>query len=549
MKSRLPSAWFAIPLIWCLVPGLQAQETGERGINVFSLPVPNTSEREFSPVMYQDRFLFVSSRFGAGMPDPVTGEAYFDLFAMPMKKGFPSGRAKSFSPDLNTNLHEGPCCFSSDGKTIYFTRSNQDKGSPVLDSRGKIQLQVCQASWNPRGFWENAQVLPLHKGSGSCMHPSLSPNGEKLYFASDRPGGYGGFDIYFSEKEDGAWSDPVNLGPEINSSGNEAFPYMPGNGVLFFASNGHEGLGGLDLFMIDISSNRWGPLLNLGTPINSAADDFGIVLKDYTSGFFSTNRPGGRGKDDLYGFSSVEPLTGVLLKKNPAVPQLQFFDQRLGATVAEVQVNFVDAENVDRWDRNYVSNEAGLIRYQPFFDEDRWLVIQKNGYQSQEILLEKQVLGEEPRSIFILLDSLVSKPSAAPMLSQQEEPPLSKPTPMPKTLTLDNLYYPYNDFKVPENQRGKLDELAGILRENSGLRIRISAHTDARGSFAYNRSLSLRRATAIQDYLIARGAAAWQIKVQGLGESFPRNPCIDGVACSETDHAYNRRVEFTLLEN
>ena len=321
---------------------------------------------------------------------------------------------------------------------------------------------------------------------------------------------------------------------------------MPPNGVLFFASNGHKGLGAIDLFMIDISSNRWGALLNLGAPINSPSDDFGITLKDYTSGFFSSNRPGGKGKDDIYAFESEFPLTGILLQKKPAVPQLQFFDQRLGSPVEEVQVNFLNVENMDKWDQIYTSNSNGIIQFQPFFDEDRWLKIQKTGYRIQEILLEKQTLGQEPRSIFILLDSI---PSVSPAITLQELPTPPPVVDMPKSFTLDNLYYPYNDYNVPANQKEKLKELAVALKSNASMRVKISAHTDSRGSFEYNKSLSLRRATAIQQFLILQGVAEFQLKVFGFGESQPRNRCVDGVTCPESDHAFNRRVEFTVLEN
>jgi outer membrane protein OmpA-like peptidoglycan-associated protein len=481
-----------------------------------------------------------------GLPDPVSNEAYYDLLVADMKKGLPSGKSKNFSIDINTPLHEGPCSFSTDGKKIFFTRSNQLNGAPILDEEGKIQLQIYEASFNGTN-WGNVKPLSFNKGNDSYMHPSISPDGEKLYFASNKSGGYGGFDIYFAEKDGDNWSEPINMGPEINSNGNEGFPYMPPNGVLFFASNGHKGLGAIDLFMIDISSNRWGDLLNLGAPINSSSDDFGITLKDYSSGFFSTNREGGRGKDDIYTFESEFPLTGILLQKKPAVPQLQFFDQRLGSPVEEVQVNFLNVENMDKWDQVYTSNSNGIIQFQPFFDEDRWLKIQKTGYRTQEILLEKQTLGQEPRSIFILLDSIPS--SVSPTITLQELPTPPPVVDIPKSFTLDNLYYPYNDYNVPANQKEKLKELALALKSNASMRVKISAHTDSRGSSEYNKGLSLRRATAIQQFLILQGVAEFQLKVFGFGESQPRNRCVDGVTCPESDHAFNRRVEFTVLEN
>lgn len=516
----------------------------ENKINIFPLSMINSEESEFSPTLYKGKLIYVTSQLKVGLPDPVSGESYYDLLAIDLRKGLPAGKSKNFSIDLNSPLHEGPCSFSTDGNKIFFTRSNQLNGAPVLDDEGKIQLQIYEATFDGTN-WSGVKILSFNKGNDSYMHPSISPDGEKLYFASNKSGGYGGYDIYFAEKAGDNWSEPINLGPEINSGGNEGFPFMPPNGVLFFASNGHKGLGGIDLFMIDISSNRWGALLNLGAPINSPSDDFGITLKDYNTGFFSTNRPGGKGKDDIYAFESQFPLTGILLQNKPAVPQLQFFDQRMGSPVEGVQVNFLNVENVDKWDQFYTSNSNGIIQFQPFFDEDRWLNIQKNGYRTQEILLEKQTLGQEPRSIFIILDSLLSVPLPV-VIQDLPSPPISV---TPKSFTLDNLYYPYNDFKVPANQKVALMELAEALKANPSMRIKISAHTDARGSSEYNKALSLRRATAIQQFLILQGAAEFQLKVFGYGESLPRNRCIDGVVCQESDHAFNRRVEFTILEN
>jgi outer membrane protein OmpA-like peptidoglycan-associated protein len=161
--------------------------------------------------------------------------------------------------------------------------------------------------------------------------------------------------------------------------------------------------------------------------------------------------------------------------------------------------------------------------------------------------LEKQTLGQEPRSIFILLDSILS--SVSPAITLQELPTPSPVVDIPKSFTLDNLYYPYNDYNVPANQKEKLKELALALKSNASMRVKISAHTDSRGSSEYNKGLSLRRATAIQQFLILQGVAEFQLKVFGFGESQPRNRCVDGVTCPESDHAFNRRVEFTVLEN
>ncbi len=270
----------------------------------------NGPDKEFSPAYYANGIVFVS-RYANGPIDPATGQTFYALFYAAQDPLGRIERRQPFSTALNSANHEGPVCFDTKGDRIFFTRTNSSYGVRKASQKGKVNLSIYTAT---RGQfdWENVQVLPFNDGEASYLHPTLTPSGTRLFFASDRPGGFGGMDIYFSDYANGRWGDPVNLGSEVNSRGNDVFPFYHQNGTLFFSSDGPAGTGGLDLFSVDMSQRNWGRVRNLGTPFNSPADDFGIILdEEGTAGFLTSNRPGGFGQDDLYEFSAPGGLEGV----------------------------------------------------------------------------------------------------------------------------------------------------------------------------------------------------------------------------------------------
>ncbi len=277
--------------------------------NVTSL---NTEALEFSPVFYANGIVFVSSRRKNGPVDPQIGETFFELFYSELDPNGVPMEPKSFSLQINSQVHEGPVSFNRDGDVMYFTRNNLSQGIQKADSKGKVGMKVYEAR---RGQfdWEDVKELPFNSDEYSCMHPSLSADGNILYFASNKPkGGQGGLDIWASLKRNGEWSEPFNMGSRINTPGNDAFPFIHESGTLFFASDGHKGYGGLDLFMIDISQPEWGEVVNLGEPFNSKEDDLGVILNpDGNIGYFASSRPSGFGKDDLYMFEAPEGIQGV----------------------------------------------------------------------------------------------------------------------------------------------------------------------------------------------------------------------------------------------
>ena len=309
-------------LLLLLLPFLLDAQAGLRkktGLNstveLQNLTEVNTEALEFSPVFYGNGIVFVSSRRKQGPIDRQIGETFFELFYAELDPNGLPLKPESFSLEINSQLHEGPVSFNREGDIMYFSRNNLMQGVQKADSKGKVGMKIYQAT---RGQfdWEKVRELSFNSDEYSCMHPSLSPDGNKLYFASNRPGGQGNLDIWVAFNQNGQWSEPVNMGPQVNTGGNDAFPFIHESGNLFFASDGHQGYGGLDLFMIDVGKPEWGQAINLGPPFNTKEDDLGIILNpDGDIGYFSSNRPGGYGKDDLYMFEAPEGIQGVQFPK------------------------------------------------------------------------------------------------------------------------------------------------------------------------------------------------------------------------------------------
>lgn len=307
---------FSLLLLLSLPAHVTAQGTligrpARSDIEVVNCARINDKDSQFGPALYKDQLVFLT-RPRRGNIDPRTRQTYFKLFRSTLSPDGDPSYPRPFSVALNSGYNEGPVSFTQEDRVIFFTRTQLRGGTPVEGLDGKAQLGIYSA-YRAEYDWADVRELPFNGATFSNQHPSVTPDGKRVYFASNRPGGYGGYDLYFSDYREGRWSFAVNLGPEINTEGNEAFPYIHPNGRLFFASDGHGGLGGYDLFLIDLSRRRWGKLLNLPAPLNSPADDVGIVLTAAADrGYMVSDRAGGKGDDDVYrlrfarGFANLE---------------------------------------------------------------------------------------------------------------------------------------------------------------------------------------------------------------------------------------------------
>jgi outer membrane protein OmpA-like peptidoglycan-associated protein len=273
-------------------------EDWRRDIILTNLSQVNSEKDDYAPAFYQNGIVYASSRRKNGPIDKQTGDTYHDLYYAPVRSHGMRAKPQSFSLTLNSQTHEGPLSFNAAQNTVYFSRSEH-----VRKSDDRIQMRIYESKKTSID-WEEAYEMDFNNGDFTYMHPSMSPAGDRLYFASNMPGGFGGMDLYMVEWINNRWSRPVNLGGSINTTEDEAFPFIHDSGVLFFSSNGHQGMGGYDLYLTNLSDPDE-KVVNLGLPFNSFDDDTGFILDPAGSqGYFSSNRSGGMGKDDIYGFQA-----------------------------------------------------------------------------------------------------------------------------------------------------------------------------------------------------------------------------------------------------
>lgn len=496
----------------------------------------NSSYADFSPVFYREGLIITSERPGGESGEeiyPWTGKPYLDLFYAEAKKDtldaeIKYGPLSPFSRVLNQPYHDGPVTFSEAGDTVFLTRTIDErlKKNKKEDVRTHI-LKIFYSIYKDDAWIE---PLPFYLNSHlySVGHPALSENGDLLYFVSDMPGGFGETDIYVCHKEVEGWGPAINLGPMVNTFGREMFPYAK-DSLLYFSSTGHMGYGGLDLFKSQrINDTLWTRPENLMAPINSSYDDFGVVFNpDQTLGYFSSNRPGGKGSDDIYTFEQIEPEPPVIMAGYVAdcakdvtlsgmVRDKQTLQPLAGATVFALnkKMNTVVVSKTD---------DAG--RYSFLVDAKTTYVVKgmKDSYMSDcysMVAANRPQLGRD-----LLLDKFEVN----------------------KVFQLENIYYNLDKWNIRPDAATELDKLVMVMKENP-IKIELSSHTDSRASDEYNQRLSQQRAESAVQYLISKGIMPDRLIAMGYGESKLVNRCADGVPCSEKEHQQNRRTEFKVTE-
>jgi len=282
---------------------INAQDGDLNKIKLINCSEINTEYLEFSPTFYQNGIVFITAPTTSGPKDEKIGETFFEMYFSEFDgQGMPT-EAEDFSTQTNTRVHEGPVTFNRTFDKMYFSRNNLKRNSTKADESGLIRMQIFQSK---KTFfdWDVPTKLSISNKEYDVMHPTLSPNGNRMYFTSNMPGSRGGTDIYYVTKIGDEWGEPVNMGPEINTDKNDAFPFIHESGTLFFASLGHNGKGGYDVYRVSVDGSKtMGAVENLGEPINSKEDDFGLILNaEGNRGYLTSARPGGAGKDDIYMF-------------------------------------------------------------------------------------------------------------------------------------------------------------------------------------------------------------------------------------------------------
>ncbi len=298
---------------------LDSLTCSEKKSKAFTINVLNINSKysDYAPVFFEDELVFASSRNVNSISksfDEISNEPFLDLYTATKRSN--KDRISKLKGSVNTKFHESSVAFTKDKKTMYFTRNNYSKKRSRIRGKEIVLLKIYKAT-NIDGKWKNVEELPFNGDDYSVAHPTLSPDGRFLYFASDMPGSFGKSDLYVVEiYDDGSYGNPINLGDKINTPERETFPFISDNGNLFFASNGHEGAGGLDIFMSLPDRDGVFGAYNLGTPINSPEDDFTFIINEkHKVGYFASNRKGGKGGDDIYGFKQLAAFPKVLNRK------------------------------------------------------------------------------------------------------------------------------------------------------------------------------------------------------------------------------------------
>ncbi|WP_178987787.1 OmpA family protein [Winogradskyella schleiferi] len=510
---------------------LTIEELSRDDIEPMNLEI-NTELSDFGTTEYENSIVFASAR-GGGRKYRWNEEPYLDLYSVEKNEEGAFGDVKNIEGDVNTKYHESSAVFSPNGKYMFFTRNNYHRLKYKEDDTGINRLQLYRATLSDDGKWENIHKVHFNSIDYSVAHPSLNVTGTKLYFASDMPGTFGQSDIFVVDvNDDGTLGEPENLGSAINTEGQESFPFINTSGDLYFSSTGFPGLGGLDVFKsegidkkVKEGSNRNFPIENVGKPVNSEWDDFGYYENLVTKRvYFSSNREGGKGSDDIYTFEVPE----LKLLVEGIVEDINTKELIPGATVIlyDEEGNEIARQTVgeDAYFKFKVDpKKEYLVRVEKdkyTSDEKRFTTPNKNQELKMEMLIEKDEQQIEP------CDDLA------------------------KVLDIPIIYFDFDKSNIRYDAEIEIQKVLAVLTKYPTMHIDIRSHTDCRGPAAYNEKLSDRRAKSTRQYLIDKGVEGERLTAKGYGETRLVNDCgcdaENSKNCSEEEHQLNRRSEFII---
>lgn len=485
----------------------------------------NSSFADFSPVYYKDGIVFTSDRNAKSGEKRFgwTGAYYLDLFYSKLNKTEGNEQLLPGSPSLyaaaiNQPYHDGPASFTNDFNTIYFTRVNRKSGE--LDSTRYYtnKLKIFSSTYADNK-WAEPEPFYLNNDSWSVGHPTLTADGQTMYFVSDMPGGFGGTDLYCVKREGDKWGPAENLGASINTFGNEMFPYIHKDSILYFSSNGLPGLGSLDVYKSYKLNAGWTSPENLKAPVNSPADDFGIVIgDDETVGMISSNRQGGKGEDDIYMITIKERLPDFVMVS--------------GLVREKESLELLSNSTVFAW--NTLTDEVAILK------------TDAKGYYEIKVKPGTSFVMKAMKNGYSHDCLTVEIPAGTKEATLENRDLLLGKYKVDQIFRLENIYYDFDKWNIRSDASVELDKVVAFLNENPGIIVELGSHTDSRGSFKYNERLSDRRAESAVAYIISRGISDSRITAKGYGEYKLVNRCADGVKCTDQEHQDNRRTEIKI---
>lgn len=566
----------------------------------------NSTQCDFYATPFENGIVYSSNRQYDKLASRLhtwTGRDFYRLYFAEGKEAT-FNQPKLFLPQYKIKFHNGPACFSVDGKEMYFTRNNVEDGKVRMSDTKIIKLKIFVSRKNDN--WEKEIPFEYNSDQYSVCHPSISADGNTLYFSSDMPGTLGGMDIFYVTKKEGKWSQPINMGESVNTLGNEVFPSTDLAGNLYFSSDGQMGLGGLDVFKAISSNGNITSISNVGAPINSSDDDFAFLpIADGSKGYFTSNRIAEGENDDIYFFTKecnslyivvkdaqnmqLLPGTKVSISENGIKNDERVVDSSGGFTLCtKAGVNYEFTAEKE----NYLSSTIGvpasetsnqktvslLLKTKPaiFFDLRGYVYSEedKKAMEGVSITLlnttnntkQELITKADGRYAFESLD----KESNYKILAAAKDCGTNSGQIATVGLTtsqsfvldfglfckgdvikIENIYYDLNKFNIRPDAAKELDKLLVILNKYPTMVIEMGSHTDCRASKSYNENLSASRAKSAMEYLVKKGIAASRLTSKGYGESQLLNECAcEGTVkstCSEEAHQLNRRTEFKII--
>lgn len=489
----------------------------------------NSKQSDYGSTVFNNKLVFASARDTATLAKRTfkwTNRSFTNLYVSELKEDGSLENPMRLQKKINSKFNESTPVFTKDGKTMYFTRNNYLGGKKGKDTKRITLLKLYKADL-VNDKWTNIVELPFNSDQFSVAHPALSVDEKKLYFASDMPGSFGQSDLYSVViKDDSTYGQPENLGTAINTEGRETFPFISGDNELYFSSDGRPGLGGLDIFVVKINEGTaFDQIQNIGEPVNTKFDDFAFIINSSTrKGFFSSNKEGGVGNDDIYKFTETRKLD---------------CEKKLSGIIADSETNqAVDGAKVILLDDKFqeiaetTSGIDGTYNFDVKCNKTYYIRVAKKDFETNESPITIQPSNDKPE-----LDVKLQK-----QIKQ-----IGVGTDLAKTLEIPIIYFDLDKSFIRTDAAFELEKVLVVLKQYPQMKIDVRSHTDSRQTEKYNMILSNKRAKATIEWFVKKGISAARLKGRGYGESQLVNKCSDNVPCTEEEHQLNRRSEFVIV--
>jgi outer membrane protein OmpA-like peptidoglycan-associated protein/tetratricopeptide (TPR) repeat protein len=488
----------------------------------------NSEYSDYGTAFSGNKLVFASARDTGNVSKRVfqwTNQSFTNLYAAEVNSRGNLEAPKPFGNRMNSKFHESTPVFTKDGKTVYFTRNNFLDGKKGRDDKKITLLKLYKATLE-NDSWGNVSELPFNSNQYSVAHPMLSPDNKTLYFASDMPGTFGQSDLFkVAINDDGSFGTPENLGATINTEGRETFPYVSDENELYFASDGHQGLGGLDVFVSKIEQDgSFKEVQNVGAPLNGPQDDFAFLIDSKSrNGFFTSNRTGGKGYDDIYKFTETrklvckQELAGIIT------------DSGTGIVLSNVKASLFN-EKFELLKGN-VSDENGRYSFDVECGKTYYVRAEAIDYETKESKVSI-ITTNGKTNLPIALEKAECKVAVGGDLA--------------KCFGIKMIYFDLDKSLIKKEAAFELEKILDVMKQYPTMKLDIRSHTDSRQTAKYNEALSDRRAKSTIDWLVKNGIEASRLTGKGYGESQLVNDCVDGVKCTEEQHQANRRSEFIV---